>query len=281
MPPREPSAPFATASGAPVRRRVSNEIVQSLLRDIVTGVFARGARLPNEREMAQHFGVSQPTVREAVRALDAMGLIEVRHGSGAYVTGSSTQLVDMAFRTLLHLEDVSILDVLEIRSLLGQCSARRATSSAHEEDLRAIGAASARLVSLDDAADVRDVAQRVVRFQIELSRAAHNPLLFAIEAFLIDLMMQLQLAGRPKSLRAWKAFTLGFADDRARLVEALHTREETQVLEAMTRYLEHQQAAFIADRRLSAVKLSEVGSISSLLVAVDGAATLRGPEDQR
>jgi len=68
------------------------EHVHGDLRDaILSGQFAKGSRLPTEKQLAESYGVSGPTVREAIRGLTTARLIEVRHGSGAYVTADSDQ----------------------------------------------------------------------------------------------------------------------------------------------------------------------------------------------
>src|SRR2546428_13929642 len=68
--------------------RASSSIADQIRTAIVTGQLKEGSRLPPERELAEQFGVSRVTVRDALRALEAMGLIQVRVGArgGAFVT---------------------------------------------------------------------------------------------------------------------------------------------------------------------------------------------------
>src|SRR5947207_259362 len=68
--------------------RASSSIADQIRAAIVGGQLKEGARLPPERELAEQFGVSRVTVRDALRALEAMGLIEVRVGArgGAFIT---------------------------------------------------------------------------------------------------------------------------------------------------------------------------------------------------
>jgi len=69
----------------PEPRRLYEQISQKLAKAIADGKYDIGQRLPSERELAQTFGVSRPTVREAIIALELDGLVEVRLGSGVYV----------------------------------------------------------------------------------------------------------------------------------------------------------------------------------------------------
>ncbi|MEN9932188.1 MAG: hypothetical protein RIS17_761, partial [Pseudomonadota bacterium] len=66
--------------------RLYQELARKLMSELASGGFAVGDRLPAERELAAQYAVSRPTVREAIIALEVQGLVEVRIGSGAYVT---------------------------------------------------------------------------------------------------------------------------------------------------------------------------------------------------
>lgn len=65
--------------------RLYQDLARKLLEELAAGNYPVGSRLPAEREMAQQYNVSRPTVREAIIALEVQGLVEVRIGSGAYV----------------------------------------------------------------------------------------------------------------------------------------------------------------------------------------------------
>lgn len=65
--------------------RLYQELARQLTAELVGGTYPVGSRLPAERELAAHYAVSRPTVREAIIALEVQGLVEVRIGSGAYV----------------------------------------------------------------------------------------------------------------------------------------------------------------------------------------------------
>src|SRR6202022_575714 len=74
------------------RGSVADQVFLKLREQILQGRLARGAKLPSERELAQHYQVSAPTIREAIRGLAAVRLVEVRHGTGIYVTAAANTL---------------------------------------------------------------------------------------------------------------------------------------------------------------------------------------------
>src|ERR1700733_9227361 len=90
-----PNAPAAPARGVS-RATAADQIIEQLRTQILTGAVALGAKLPTERELGLEFGVSSPTIREALRALSSMGLIEARRGSGAYVAPNLGRIIASA-----------------------------------------------------------------------------------------------------------------------------------------------------------------------------------------
>src|SRR3982074_3700471 len=74
------------------RRRVADQILEDLRGQILSGALPHGTKLPAERELAVHYGVSGPTIREAMRVLTAMGLVDSRNGSGSTVNAQSDTL---------------------------------------------------------------------------------------------------------------------------------------------------------------------------------------------
>ena len=67
-------------------RRRYQQVASAIMESIESAQYKPGERLPSERDLAASFGVSRPTIREAMIALEIRGLAEIRHGSGIYVT---------------------------------------------------------------------------------------------------------------------------------------------------------------------------------------------------
>src|SRR5689334_8820077 len=79
---------------APVlKQSLSDKLAQRIRAMIQKGDYGQGDRLPPIMEMAKRFGVGHPTIREALKKLETMGIVEIRHGSGVYVTRSEEVLV--------------------------------------------------------------------------------------------------------------------------------------------------------------------------------------------
>lgn len=107
--------------------RLYQDLARKLVADLASGKYPVGSRLPAERELAQQYDVSRPTVREAVIALEVQGLVEVRIGSGAYVVALPGKKRVAGF-------NISAFELTEARLLFeGEAAALAATQVTAEE----------------------------------------------------------------------------------------------------------------------------------------------------
>jgi GntR family transcriptional regulator, transcriptional repressor for pyruvate dehydrogenase complex len=190
-PPRRPRGarrPGAVAlSGiepvAVVRR--SEDVAEQIRNLIIKDHLAAGARLPGERELAGLFGASRPTVSQALRSLSLMGLVEIRHGSGAYVVRRPETMVTASVNLMLELDRDSAGHLMALRLWLesigaGEAAAGRAglDADAGAAADSAIGAALRRL--RDATGSVSELVAADTVFHAAVVRAAGNPYLTAI-----------------------------------------------------------------------------------------------------
>ncbi|MFD9665046.1 FadR/GntR family transcriptional regulator [Rhodococcus sp. NPDC059968] len=239
------------------RSKVSDEIIAGIRSSIADGTYAHGERLPTEREFAEAYGVSQPTVREAIRALDAMGLVEVRHGSGAYVSGDLHGFLSTALDTYVQFGSVGLLDTLDVREVLGRYSARRAVQFATNEDVARIATCATACGEVANGGSPAAIAATIANFQEALAMASHNPLLYGVECYLIRLLIKLQLEGKREDAHSyWRSRALDFQEDRLQIARLLANRDEESTVTAMIAYLDDQRTIFSSDPDLRGVRLN-------------------------
>lgn len=154
--------------------RISGLIVDQirvLLRD---GTLSPGDRLPSERELCERFGVSRVTIREALRALEANGLITIKVGArgGAIITAPTSDKVGEGITDLLALSAITAADVTEARRVFELGFVPLACERANDADIAA-------LVEICDRSD-RALAEGTydmalsAEFHISIARATHN-----------------------------------------------------------------------------------------------------------
>jgi DNA-binding FadR family transcriptional regulator len=120
--------------------RASSSIAKQIRGAILEGKLSEGERLPPERELAEQFGVSRVTVRDALRALEAMGLIDVRVGArgGAFVTAPTGSVVAQTMSDMMMMHVLTPEDIVEARLIVELGTVTLATTRANDEDLAAL-----------------------------------------------------------------------------------------------------------------------------------------------
>ncbi|MFD7705834.1 FadR/GntR family transcriptional regulator [Streptomyces sp. NPDC059785] len=135
-------------------RRVSSQIQREVTQLILDRRLPAGAALPTETELMEDLGVSRNSVREALKALQALDIVEIRHGYGTYVGQASlTPLVDgLTFRTLARPDDdtSALTEILQVREVLEEGLIRRVAATLSEEELDRLEAIVVRMEEAGD-----------------------------------------------------------------------------------------------------------------------------------
>lgn len=175
--------------------RISGEIVQQIKWAIRDGRLGAGDRLPPERELADRFKASRVSVRDALRVLEAGGLIEIRVGArgGAFVTAPAPKIAGENIANMLALATVTPADVTEARIVFELGIMPLVCERATDEDL----------ADLDDICRRSEVALRTESYPVELSaefhvrlaRCSHNAAVeMLVDSFQDALLMSLERA---------------------------------------------------------------------------------------
>jgi GntR family transcriptional regulator, transcriptional repressor for pyruvate dehydrogenase complex len=167
-----------------VRRvRSFDDVVTQLREAIYSGRIRPGQRLPVERQLCEELGVGRPTLREALRSLEAVGLIDVRpgKGGGSYAATPSESTVGDALAALVNLRGASLEDLSEFRVDFESENASWAARRADAVDIATLQSivAEARAAA-DDPATLKQVAVIDVRWHEALARATKNRLRIGI-----------------------------------------------------------------------------------------------------
>jgi GntR family transcriptional regulator, transcriptional repressor for pyruvate dehydrogenase complex len=189
----------------PVRPLALKErVISQLTRLIEEGDLQPGDQLPSERELSEELQVSRGTVREAVQFLQAVGLVEIRHGSGTFVRlAADPAKLRGEWRewTIRHSE--RIRDLLEIRRGLEPFAAELAAQRAGPEDLAAMEDALSQMEPATSGPNVTALVQADAAFHHAVCAASQNPALAEFADALGEQLMRERgatwdLPGRPK-----------------------------------------------------------------------------------
>ena len=156
--------------------RTVDKIASQLREMIVSGQLKFGDKLPPERELAGRFGVGRYALREALRSLEMIGLIELRLGKsgGAFVTAGRPDLVSGQLSDLLRMGNVSLASVIEARIWIGEIVVRAACERHTDEDVEALEANIGEVERLFAAGRFVEKTRKNVEFHTLLARATKN-----------------------------------------------------------------------------------------------------------
>jgi GntR family transcriptional regulator, transcriptional repressor for pyruvate dehydrogenase complex len=172
---------------------VTDDAIARIKEMIVSGELKPGDRLPREPDLARRLGLSRNSLREAVRALSWVRILDVRQGDGTYVSSLDSEvLLDaLSFVVDLH-RDRDVMHILEARRVLEAAAAGLAAQFAREEELAELR----RLIDEAEAcATIEEFVDNDLEFHRRIATASRNPVI----ASLLD-----SLASRTSRARIWR-----------------------------------------------------------------------------
>lgn len=245
------------------RGRVADQIVEDLRGQILSGSLPDGSRLPSERELAAYYDVSGPTVREAVRVLTAMGLVNTRNGSRATVTAQGDTLLAMSIASVVQVERVGAREVLGLLGALNAYAAELAAEHATEDEVGRLRTAAQ---NVSEAEGAEECAAALRDFFFTLSEISGNPLLAALCRFLTETQIGLALKLSGGDGGDFGRVARPLHAQRMRIVAAVAAKDPRQAAAVVQEY--HREAltriAEVRGTGQEAAPLSETGLTEAL-----------------
>ena len=152
--------------------------VGAIMRLLTSGEIGPGDRLPAERDLALRLGVSRSTLREAIRGLEMMRVLQVRHGGGIFVTSlDAPLLLEAAGFALQLMRDHEVVELLEVRAILEGTAAALASARMTDDQLLVL---SQRLAELDAATTAEGFLEADIAFHACSAASAGNSVLASL-----------------------------------------------------------------------------------------------------
>jgi GntR family transcriptional regulator, transcriptional repressor for pyruvate dehydrogenase complex len=229
-------------------KKVSTQIAEQIRSSVLAGEFNPGEKLPPERELAEMFGVSRPSVREALNILTASGLVETYQGGGTVVRSLVENSAGMPLSELIRIDGDRALDVIEVRKGMESWTAWYAASRALPEDIRRLEAVIDGMAkNLDEFKPAEDLD---AHFHMLVARATHNVVWSHMMQSIFDAMREFQRD-------VWRAVYLTDDDQNLlyqhhrRVYEMIRDRDPEGARDAMMEHLTFAQqrcSAFVSMR---------------------------------
>lgn len=196
---------------------VTDEAITKIKDMIISGELSAGDRLPPEKELSEKLGLSRSSLREAVKALEIIRVLDVRRGDGTYVTSLEPKLLTEAMTFIVDLhQDETILEIFEVRRMLEPAAAAMAATRITPEEITALRAT---MENIDEQTTVESLVHHDLVFHGLITAAANNSYLSSV----LD-----SLSSSTVRARIWRGLTQEKAVDRT-------LSEHTAIIEALER----------------------------------------------
>jgi len=217
------------------------QVVNQIEGAIRSGELARGERLPTERELSAIFDVSRGVVREALKVLSTMGLVEARHGSGIYVSNEPSRSISRAFVLSVAPDAESVDRLIDFRLILERNAAWRAAEQRADADLEQITSALAIYDLTPPPVDWKKFSESDDAFHNAIAVASGNPYLsLAVSAAREMLQDVIEIiARRPgeAEVAVWQ---------HTRILDAIRSGERDRAANAMEEHIRYTADSFQA-----------------------------------
>lgn len=167
--------------------RLSRQVVEQFQSLLAAGELVPGERLPAERELAERFGVGRGSMREALRELEILGLVEARHGAGTYIRAVDSRELMAPFRSVVALSSAAVDDIVAFRRMFEPQVAAMAAANADDEARDLLQRALRRY---DRALGADHAVTADVDFHEAVARCSRNPLVMAVQHALAELFAE-------------------------------------------------------------------------------------------
>ncbi|MBP1965330.1 FadR/GntR family transcriptional regulator [Paenibacillus aceris] len=226
-----------------LKRNHYDEMADQIKQMILQGQLQTGDKLPSTKELSERFGVGRSTAREALSALKAMGLIEIRQGGGCRVISQVPTEVLLPEMASLRMNRTTLLELMEVRQSLEVSIAAIAAKNRTEKDLHQLHLVLNEMVSAvgnDIEGERTDVS-----FHVMLVQATHNAIMERTCQSIIKPMEVMIRDIRRAELYANQDVAIQLLKEHTRIYEAIRSGDQEQASQAMRSHLEHVESILV------------------------------------
>lgn len=230
------------AVAAKERRGAGPSSALSLLKSfIVDGDYAPGMALPTERALAEKLGVGRPALRESIKALTILDVLESRRGDGTYLKSMDGLRTGWPTKVDLGTKDFNLLDLLEVRKMFEPKAAKLAASRATESHMKRI---EAQCVKVQQSTAWEAISEHDLQLHTAIIEAAGNPVLSELNSALTRLLH------RSREITGARApDRTQMLDSHSRIVDAILKGDGDEAERAMMDHLNRVGLDLISDRK--------------------------------
>ncbi|KAB2338007.1 FadR family transcriptional regulator [Cytobacillus depressus] len=216
-------------------KKIYEEVTETIYEMIRTGQLNPGDKLDSVQQLAENFQVGRSAIREALSALRAMGLVEMKQGEGTYIKGFGSEQIAFPLSTaiLMNIEDVA--NLMEVRKIIESGAAASAAKKRTAENLEAMKAALEEMKEANGNEELGEQAD--LQFHLAIAAASNNQLLSSLLDHVSGLMQEIM----KETWRLWlfskQTTTEKLFDEHMKIYKAIYNQDENAASSAMLEHL--------------------------------------------
>ncbi len=214
---------------------ISEKVIEQIKDMIYKGALKKGDKLPSERHLAEKLKVSRSSVREALKELEIMGLIEIRHGDGNFIKDNFEDILFEPFSTMFLIKASSPREILELREIIEKGSVVLAADRILDEELKELKLILEKAENTDDEDELVDLD---VLFHYKITQAGKN---FLLQSILnaISSLIESSIQDTRKNILTKEVHKEKIKKQHKNIYNALENRDRAASEKAMTIHLNY------------------------------------------
>ena len=175
------------------KKAISDFVIEDIIEKIKSEQFAPGERLPSEKSLSEEFDISRASTREALQKLEVLGLIDIKHGKGSFVSDSPyLKPIQEIVASKLLTADVGVKELLETRLYIEQGTVKLASINVSESELNELEKVVGEMDKAVEGNDVESFSELDMKFHLLIGRISGNTLMRRMLRTIRDIMREQQ-----------------------------------------------------------------------------------------
>lgn len=217
--------------------KIYEEVTEVLLEMIRNGILKPGDKLDSVHILAEKFQVGRSAIREALTALKAMGLVEMKQGEGTYVCEFEPSQVTSPLSTAILMTKADVRNLLEVRKIIEAGTVAAAAKEAEAGDLLLISEA---LLDMRDNLDDEELGEKAdLKFHMAIAEASKNSLLVTLMEHVSGMIVEAMRETRRLMLYSNQSTMEQLYEEHQRIFQAIQERDEEKARNAMLTHLDN------------------------------------------
>jgi GntR family transcriptional regulator, transcriptional repressor for pyruvate dehydrogenase complex len=218
-------------------KKIYEEVAETLHEMIRTGQLKPGDRLDSVQQLSENFQVGRSAIREALSALKAMGLVEMKQGEGTFVKGFEAKQITFPLSTAILMNKEDVAHLLEVRKIIETGAAISAARNRNANDLQEMSRALEEMKYVQGDEELGEKADYT--FHLALSAASQNPLLSKLLEHVSGLMVETMKETRRLWLFSKQTSIEKLYEEHLAIYKAIEEQNEEKARQAMLLHLEN------------------------------------------